>query len=84
VVICPTQSHLTDINVWLKSPEMGSSLTDVFVDFGGGYLGLLPYGNTPSLEDATGTSLDTFYATYLDPNADACMGAQWGLGDLLP
>jgi hypothetical protein len=84
VVICPTRSQLTDINIWLKSPEAELSLTDVFVDSGGGYLGLLPYQNTPSLEDATGMSLDTFYTTYLDPNADACMGAQWDLGDFLP
>jgi hypothetical protein len=84
VVICPARSHLTDINVWLKSPEMEPSLTDVFMGFGGGYLGLLSYWNTPSLEDATGMSLDTFYTTYLDPNADACMEAQWDLGDFLP
>jgi hypothetical protein len=84
MVICPTRNHLTDINIWLKSPEMEPSLTDLFVDGGGGYLSLLPYQNTPSLEDATGMSLDTFYTTYLDPNADVCMEAQWDLGDCLP
>ena len=84
VVICPTRSQLTDINIWLKSPEAELSLTDVFLDSGGGYLGLLPYQNTPSLEDATGMTLDTFYTTFLDPNTDACMEAQWDLGDFLP
>ncbi|MFL7792921.1 MAG: hypothetical protein AB8I69_12330 [Anaerolineae bacterium] len=84
VVICPTRSQLTDIHIWLKSSEMEPSLIDVFVDGGGGYLGLLPFQNTPSLEDATGMSLDTFYTTYLDPNADVCMEAQWDLGDCLP
>jgi hypothetical protein len=84
VVICPTRSQFTDINVWLKSPETEPSLTDVFVDFGGGYLGLLPYRNTPSLEDATGMSLDTFYTTYLDPNTDVCLEAQSKEGDYFP
>jgi hypothetical protein len=84
VVICPTRGQLTDINVWLKSPEMEPPLTDVFVDFGGGYLGLLPYRNTPSLEDATGMNLDTFYTTFLDPNTDVCLEAQSKEGDYFP
>jgi hypothetical protein len=84
VVICPARSRLTDINIWLKSPETELSLADVFVSFGGGYLGLLSYRNTPSLEDAAGMSLDTFYTTYLDPSADVCLEAQGDLGDFYP
>jgi hypothetical protein len=84
VVICPTRNRLTDINVWLKSPETETFLKDVFTDFGGGYLGLLPYRNTPSLKDATGMSLGAFYETYVDPDADACLEARWDGGDFFP
>ena len=83
-VICPTRNRLTDINVWLKPPGTEPSLEDVFVRFGGGYLGLLPYQSTPSLEEATGMGLDAFYATCLDPNTDVCLEAQWDLGDFPP
>lgn len=84
VVLCPTRDRVTDINVWLRSPEMDISLSDVFVSFGGGHPGLLPYRNTPSLKEATGMSLDAFYATYLDSDADICLEAQGGLGDFVP
>jgi hypothetical protein len=84
VVLCPTKDRITDINVWLKSPEAETSLSDVFVSFGGGHLGLLPYRSTPSLEEATGMSLDTFYTTYVDSGADACLEARGGASDFLP
>ena len=82
ITICPTQNHLTDINLWLKSSETETSLAEIFTYLGGGYLELLPYRSTPSLEEATGMNLDTFYHTYLDPNTDTCLQVPAALGDV--
>jgi hypothetical protein len=84
VLICPTTDRVTDINVWLRSPEAELPFSDVFVGLGGGYLGLLPYRNTPTLEEATGMSLDTFYATYVDSDADVCLDARGNASDFSP
>jgi hypothetical protein len=84
VAICPAKDQITDINVWLQSPQAGPSLLDVYASFGGGHLGLLPYRNTPSLEEATGMGLDAFCTTYLDPDTDACLEARVDVGDFSP
>jgi hypothetical protein len=84
VVLCPTRDRVTDINVWLSSPELEISLSDVFEDLGGGHPGLLPYRNIVSLEEATGTSLDAFYTTYVASDADSCLQARGAVGDFLP
>lgn len=83
-VICPTWDQLTDINIWLKAPTADLSMTDVFTTFGGGYLMLLPYRSTPSLEEATEMSLDAFYETYQDPDTQICIEAIPSLGDWYP
>jgi len=86
VIICPGRNYFTDINIWLQSPESGTdtTLTDVFGRFGGGYLQMLGFGSTPTLEEATGMSIDEFYKTFQDPNANICLKAPADMGDRYP
>ena len=82
VAICPAQDELTDINLWLAAPGAGMVLPEVFTRFGGGYLTLLPFHSVPSLEEATGMSLDAFYQTFLNPDTRFCLEAGGELGDV--
>jgi hypothetical protein len=86
ITICPGRNHLGDINVWLKSPEPQADVTldDVFRRFGGGYLGLLRFYSTPALEEAAEMSVDEFYETFQNPDADVCFQVRSELGDMYP
>jgi hypothetical protein len=92
ILICPQRSHVTDINLWLRSPEQQADMTladvpgftDVFSQFGGGYLGLLGFRSTPTLEEATGMSVDEFARIFADPGTDACLRASPAVGDWYP
>jgi hypothetical protein len=87
VFICPTSDQVSDINIWLKSPELEESLTGIYNDWrlGAGYY-TLPFSESrsPSLEEATGMSLEVFYTTYLDPNTQVCLEASAELADQFP
>jgi len=76
--------HFTDINIWLRSPASQKSMEDVFRAVGGGYLGLLPFVSTPTLEEATGMSVDAFYEVFLNPEAELRLRATGKLGDYYP
>ncbi len=87
-LICPTGSRVTDIGIWLRSPEMDMSLADIFTDWRAarGYY-TLPFATDqpdPILEEITGMDLETFYLTYLDPDTQTCLEAPVELGDLFP
>jgi hypothetical protein len=84
VVICLARDQITDINLWLKSSDVEMELADVFVHTAGGYHGLGIRGERapPSLEEATGMSLDEFYETYLAPSTQVCLEASPALGAL--
>ena len=85
-ILCAGRSHFTDINVWLGGealpPEI--DLVDVFLHFGGGHLGLVPYNVAPTLEDATDLSMSQFYDIFVDPGADVCLEASGEYGDWVP
>ncbi len=87
VTICPTPNQITDINLWLKSPELEESLADIFNNW---QLGMgqytLPFSelHSPSLEEATEMSSEAFYTTYLDPNTQVCIEALAELADRFP
>lgn len=81
VVICPATDPLTDVNLWFQPPGADTPLPEVFSEFGGGYLELLPYQTTPTLKEAAGMSMDTFTQTYLDPGAQLCLEVSGLLGD---
>lgn len=73
ILICLTSKPITDINLWLQAPGAEPPLAEIFSRFGGGYHSM-PFGEPlPSLEEATQMSLETFYETYLDPNAQLCL-----------
>ncbi|MCP4611309.1 MAG: hypothetical protein GY845_21570 [Planctomycetes bacterium] len=86
ITICPVREHLTDINAWLKSPELQADVTldDVFRRFGGGYLSLLRFYSTPTLEEAAEMSVDEFYETFQNPDTDVCFQVRPELGDMYP
>ncbi len=76
--------YFTDVNIWLRSPTSGSSMEDVFRDFGGGYLGLLSFVSTPTLDEATEMSVDAFYEVFQNPEADVSLRVLGELGDHYP
>jgi hypothetical protein len=86
IVICLSHERVTDINLWLASPDflITTTLAEVFQEVGGGYLMLLPYGNTPTLESAAGMDLDAFYYEYIDAESDRCLSVDPELGDWYP
>ncbi len=84
VIIDVGTRHFTDINIWLRSTMSEANMADVFRRFGGGYLGLLHFGSTPTLEEATGMSLDEFYQVFQNPEADMRLRAHAELGDQYP
>jgi hypothetical protein len=87
VLICPASGQVSDINIWLKSPELEESLTGIYNNWrlGAGYF-TLPFSESrsPSLEEATGMSLDTFYTTFLDSDTQVCIEASAELADQFP
>ncbi|MEJ5308298.1 MAG: hypothetical protein WHX52_00880 [Anaerolineae bacterium] len=77
-------AHFTDINIWLRSSASQNSMEDVFRAVGGGYLGLLSFVSTPTLEEATGMSVDAFYEVFLSPEAELHLRAAGKSGDYYP
>jgi len=86
VSICIGENRLTDINLWLMAPAVreGTSLSDMFRDSGGGYLQLTRSISRPTLEEATGMSVDEFYRIFLNPGVERCLEADGTLGDHAP
>jgi hypothetical protein len=87
VIICPMRSQINDINIWVTSPDMGISLVESFTNWrlGKGYYEI-PFSEerSPSLEEATGMDIETFYETYLDPYTPSCLEARPEVADFLP
>jgi hypothetical protein len=86
-LICAGRDQFTDINVWLRPvglPPDEAALADVFLNFGGGHLDLVPYNVAPTLEEATGLDVSQFYDLFVDPGADLCLEARGELGDWVP
>jgi hypothetical protein len=86
VEICPTLDELTDINIWLRAPDEERSMAEIFTArwSGQGYYNL-PYGeSSPSLGEATGMDIETFYQTYLNPHSQTCLEPLTELGDAFP
>ncbi len=83
-VLCPLPGRITDINLWLRAPGTDVSLAEVFGQFAEGYH-MLPANpdRTPSLQEATGMSLETFYQTYLDPETATCLEADPAWADMI-
>lgn len=82
VVICPTRDRITDINLWLQSPDAETPLADTFIRSLGGYHGARHRYQPASLEEATGMSLDEFCTTFQNPNAQDCLEASPAYGSL--
>jgi hypothetical protein len=87
ITICPTTDLITDINLWLKSPDLDDSLAQIYDKWqlGEGYY-TLPFSEdrSPNLEDVTDMSLEEFYYTFLDPTTTICIQALGNLSDMLP
>jgi hypothetical protein len=87
VDICPTTDLITDIDIWLKSPGLEDSLSQIYNAWGlgEGYYTLPFMGNrSPTLREAAGMSLEEFYSTFLDPNTQVCIQAPGNMGDMFP
>ena len=84
ILICPTQNRPTAIGIWLTQPGSGFLITDAFARLGYGYPYSLHFSSTPSLQEATGMSVDTFYVTYLNSDSLVCLKAPRNLGDMAP
>jgi hypothetical protein len=70
--------------MWLTKPNTGIRVADTFAQFGYGFPDSHPFSSTPSLEEATGMSIKTFYETFLDPDTQSCLKVPRGLGDMAP
>ena len=80
-VICLDEDHINGINVWVRSPWGSTAMSDVFKQLGGNFP--KHFNSTPTLEEATGMSLEVFYEKFLEPRPEICLVADRRLGDLL-
>ena len=79
-VICLDEDHISGINVWVRSPWGSTAMSEVFKQLGGTFP--KHFYSTPTLEDATGMSLEAFYEKFLEPRPEICLVADRRLGDL--
>jgi hypothetical protein len=84
VTICPVQNRPTAISMWLTKPDSGFRIAEAFTQFGYVYPDSHDFSHVLTLEEAVEMSAETFYETYLDPDAQVCLKAPRNLGDLAP
>jgi hypothetical protein len=80
MVICPVQNKPTEITIWMTKPA-----GDVLAKFQYGRWDLSPsHSPMPSLEEVTNMSVQTFYETFLNPNATTCLTVPRNKGEMAP
>jgi hypothetical protein len=79
-VICLDEDHISGINVWIRSPWGSTAMSEVFKQLGGRFP--KHFYSTPTLDEATGMSLEIFYEKFFEPRPEICLVADRRLGDL--
>lgn len=78
--ICPTQNKPTEITIWMTKPASNA-------------LGRFQYGRgdlspsdqpIPSLQEVTRMTTQSFYETFLNPNATTCLTVPGNKGEMAP
>jgi hypothetical protein len=84
VIICPTKNSPTSISIWLTTPQNGFPLSEAFDLFGYGYPDSHSGYSTHPLEEASRMTAQTFYETFLNPDATTCLSVPRDKGAMAP
>jgi hypothetical protein len=84
VVICPTKNRPTSISIWMSSQQSGYPIAEVFEQFGYGYPESHSFYSTHSLGEVTHMTAQSFYETFLNPEATTCLTVPRDKGAMAP